>query len=101
MNVLERHEISEADHRILNPLSPGKLMLLGEISRLAPGQRQLDLASGKGEMLCRWAERYGISGLGIDISTVFTPAARARAEELGVSKQVHFECGDASTYRAE
>ena len=48
---LRFHEISEQNHRILNPFSDEKLMVLGEICRLKPGTRQLDLACGKGEML--------------------------------------------------
>src|SRR4051794_22895439 len=43
MDVLEQHEIAEANHRILNPFTEEKLMLLGEICRLEPGQQQLDL----------------------------------------------------------
>ncbi|MFI5907769.1 methyltransferase domain-containing protein [Dactylosporangium sp. NPDC051541] len=96
MDVLSMHEIAESGHRLLNPLTDEKLMLLGDLCRLRPGQRMLDLASGKGEMLCRWADAYGIEGLGVDISTVFVPAARARAVELGVADRVAFELGDAA-----
>ena len=49
--VLAQHEIAEAGHRILNPIDIDKLMLLGEVCRLGPGQRQLDLACGKGVFL--------------------------------------------------
>jgi SAM-dependent methyltransferase len=96
MDVLSMHEIAEAGHRILNPLTEEKLMLLGQLCRLHPGQRMLDLASGKGEMLCRWADAFGIEGHGVDISTVFVPIARERAAELGVSDRVTFELGDAA-----
>ncbi|MEU7866743.1 methyltransferase domain-containing protein [Dactylosporangium sp. NPDC049140] len=96
MNVLNMHEIAEAGHRILNPLTEDKLMLLADICRLRPGQRLLDLASGKGEMLCRWADAYGIEGHGVDISTVFVPVARERAAELGVADRVTFELNDAA-----
>jgi SAM-dependent methyltransferase len=95
MDILRQHEISEAEHRILNPIDETKLMLLGEVCRLRAGQRLLDLACGKGEMLCRWAARFGIEGLGIDLSEVFLAAARQRAEELGVAGRVRFEAGDA------
>lgn len=54
---LRLHEIAETNHRILNPFDETKLMLLGEICRLQSGMRQLDLACGKGEMLCQWAKR--------------------------------------------
>jgi hypothetical protein len=96
MDVLSMHEIAEAGHRILNPLTEDKLMLLGEVCQLRAGQRQLDLASGKGEMLCRWADAFGIEGRGVDISAVFVPAARARAVELGVADRVTFDLGEAA-----
>ncbi len=100
MDILHQHEISEAEHRILNPFSDEKLMLLGEVCRLRAGQRQLDLACGKGEMLCRWAARFGLEGVGIDISEVFLAAARERARELGVADRVRFEAGDAGRLEA-
>ena len=95
--TLRFHEIAEANHRILNPLTDEQLMLLGEICRLEAGQRQLDLACGKGEMLCRWAQSFGIEGVGVDLSEVFLAAAQSRAQELGVAEQVHFILGDAGT----
>ncbi|MDX6355787.1 MAG: hypothetical protein QOF98_2690 [Streptomyces sp.] len=98
---LRHHEIAEAGHRILNPYTEEKLMLLGEVCRLEEGARQLDLACGKGEMLNRWAQRFGIGGVGIDVSEVFLGAARRRAEELGVAERVSFERGDAGAYQAE
>jgi hypothetical protein len=101
MDVLRQHEIAEADHRILNPFTHDKLMLLGEVCRLEPGQRQLDLASGKGEMLCQWARRFGVRGVGVDVSEVFSAAAEARARELGVADRVRFERADASRYPVE
>jgi SAM-dependent methyltransferase len=101
MSILRQHEISEADHRILNPFTDAKLALLGEVCRLRPGQRQLDLACGKGEMLCRWAADHGITGIGVDISRVFLDAARLRAGELGVTDRVRFEEGDAGAYPFE
>jgi SAM-dependent methyltransferase len=101
MNLLRQHEISEAHHRILNPITEDKLMLLGEVCRLQPAQRQLDLASGKGEMLCRWSQRWGIEGHGVDISEVFVAAARTRAEELAVADRVDFELADAGQHAPE
>jgi SAM-dependent methyltransferase len=98
---LRFHEIAEKNHRILNPFTAEKLMLLGEVCRLEPGKRQLDLACGKGEMLCRWAERFGIAGSGVDISTVFVEAARQRADELGVASQVDFIVADAAKFQSE
>lgn len=98
---LRHHEIAEAGSRILNPFVEGQLRLLGEVARVGPGTRILDLASGKGEMLCRWAEWFGSGGVGVDLSDVFVADARARAEELGVGDRVSFVQGDAAAYEAE
>jgi SAM-dependent methyltransferase len=98
---LRHHEIAETDHRILDPFSEAKLRLLGEISGVGRATRVLDLACGKGEMLCRWAEWFGASGVGVDLSHVFTAAARARASELGVAERVEIVQGDAAAYAPE
>lgn len=98
---LRFHEIAEAYHRIQNPIDTEKLMQVGEVIRLNPGMRILDLACGKGELLTRWARTYGISGTGVDISPVFLEAAKARAEELAVESQVEFFEGDAGAYVSE
>ncbi|MCU0504926.1 MAG: class I SAM-dependent methyltransferase [Chloroflexi bacterium] len=98
---LRHHEIAEANHRILNPLVESQLRLLGQVARVGPGTRILDFASGKGEMLCRWAEWFGSGGVGVDLSAVFTASARARADELGVADRVSFVLGDAAAYESE
>lgn len=98
---LRHHEISESRHRILNPITEDKLMLLGAICNPQAGQRHLDLACGKGEMLTRWAQAYGTGGVGVDISEVFLTAAHERAAELGVCERVSFVRADAGTYQAD
>jgi hypothetical protein len=98
MPSLRFHEIAENNHRIQNPLSEQKLMLLGEICRLKERMRLLDLACGKGEMLCRWANIHGIIGIGVDISDVFIAAAKQRAYALDVSNQLTFVVDDAADY---
>ena len=93
------HEISEGDHRILNPLTDAKLELLGEICRFGPTTTMLDLACGKGEMLCRWADRWHVSGMGVDTNASFLSVAKERARELGVADRVDFAEHDAATFR--
>ena len=95
---LRFHEIAESYHRILNPFTEDQLLLLGRICRLHPDIKMLDLACGKGQMLCRWVQEYNISGVGVDISTVFLKAAQKRATELGVNKKLNFVQGDAGKY---
>ncbi|MFK0244645.1 SAM-dependent methyltransferase [Amycolatopsis azurea] len=93
--------IRESSHRIHNPFTADKLAALGRALQLPPGTRALDLASGSGEMLCTWARDHRVTGTGVDLSTVFTAKARARAAELGVADQVGFVQGDASGYIAD
>jgi SAM-dependent methyltransferase len=101
VDIPRQHPIRESSHRILNPFDDRKLATLGAAIGLEPGQTVLDLACGKGELLCTWARDHGVSGIGVDLSTVFTAAARARAEELGVADRVSIMHGDASSYVAE
>lgn len=98
---LRFHEIAEARHRILNPFTHEKLMLLGEICRLRPEMRLLDLACGKGELLSQWSAEHGISGVGVDISKVFLKAARARSAELNITERITFVERDAADYLAQ
>jgi SAM-dependent methyltransferase len=93
--------ITESAHRIHNPLTPADLATLGAALRLESGARLLDLGSGSGEMLCTWARDYGIVGVGIDMSTLFTEQAKRRAEELGVADRVEFAHDDAAGYVAD
>ena len=96
MDLPRHYTIREGDLRILNPFSPEKLATLGRVIKLTPGDRLVDFCSGKGEMLCTWARDHGITGTGVDISTVFVAAARARAAALGVTAE--FVHGDAAAF---
>jgi SAM-dependent methyltransferase len=52
-------------------------------------------------MLCTWARDLRITGIGIDMSPLFTGQAKLRAEELGVADRVRFIHGDAAGYVAD
>jgi SAM-dependent methyltransferase len=93
--------IRESGSRILDPLDDSKLAALGRALRLPSGTRVLDLACGKGEMLCTWARDLGFEGVGVDVSTDFVAAAVARARMLGVADRVVFRHGDAAGFVAE
>ncbi|MFI7068961.1 SAM-dependent methyltransferase [Micromonospora sediminicola] len=101
MDLPRSFTIREGDLRVLNPIDEAKLATLGRVIGLVPEAELLDLCSGKGELLCTWARDHGITGTGVDISTVFTTAARDRAAELGVADRVRFVHGDAAAYVPE
>lgn len=101
MDIPRIFTISESEHRIHNPFTAEKYATLGRVLRMTAGTHILDLGSGSGEMLCTWARDHGITGLGIDMSPLFTAQAKLRAAELGVSESVKFIHNDASGYVAD
>jgi SAM-dependent methyltransferase len=101
LDIPRIYNVTESAHRIHNPFTPEKFATLGAVLRLAPGTRVLDLGSGSGEMLCTWARDYGITGVGIDMSQLFSKQAELRAEELGVAGSVEFIHGDAAGFVAD
>ena len=101
MDIPRIFNITEAAHRIHDPITPEKLATLGAALRLESGARVLDLGSGSGEMLCTWARDYCVVGTGIDMSQLFTGQAKRRALELGVADKVKFIHGDAAGYVTE
>ncbi len=98
-SMLWYHELVEARHTVLNPFTEEKLALVATACRLEPGQQVLDLACGKAELLATWAHRYGVGGVGVDLSAVFLAAGQARLAELGVADRVSLVPGDAGAYR--
>ena len=97
MNRWKYFAITHADHVICNPLSEGKVDELVELFDLPSGGRVLDIGCGKGEVLVRTCERYGVSGVGVDLSPQFAADARAKvaARELGARIEVREEDGAA------
>ncbi|MCK0553359.1 class I SAM-dependent methyltransferase [Pantoea ananatis] len=100
MDIPRIFTISESEHRIHNPFTEEKYATLGRVLCMKPGTKILDLGSGSGEMLCSRARDHGITGTGIDMSSLFTAQAKRRAEEVSVSKRVHFIHNDAAGYVA-
>lgn len=101
MNIPPRFTVSESSHRLMNPVTIEQIDEFGRALRLGPGMTVLDLASGKGEMLCRWAKHHGISGVGVELHPPFHEDALSRAAELGVEDQVRSVLGDATEYVAD
>jgi cyclopropane fatty-acyl-phospholipid synthase-like methyltransferase len=67
MKFLELKAISERDLALVNPTSAQKIVRAGEVAGLAPGARVVDFGCGYGEALALWAERFGVSGGGVDV----------------------------------
>lgn len=77
---------------------PGGLALterLGELLRLGPDDRVLDVASGLGTSAIFLAERFGCAVVGIDYSDKEVRAATERAKGTALTDRVRFQRGDA------
>jgi arsenite methyltransferase len=77
---------------------PGGVQLtarLGELLSLAPGQRVLDVAAGRGESAIFIANRFHCQVVGIDFGSGNVKEATLRAQKAGVADLVRFEEGDA------
>jgi cyclopropane fatty-acyl-phospholipid synthase-like methyltransferase len=101
LDIPRIYTISESAHCIHNPFTSEKYATLGRVLRMNAGTRILDLGSGSGEMLCTWARDHGVSGIGVDMSELFSQQAKQRAKELDIADCVTFIHQDASGYVAD
>jgi len=91
-------QYSESAHRSITR-SHQKISPLSAQRCAGIGARVLDSARF-GRDAVHLARDYGIIGVGIDMSQLFTEQAKLRAEELGVANRVEFIHGDAVGYVA-
>jgi ubiquinone/menaquinone biosynthesis C-methylase UbiE len=98
MKFLDLKNISEQYMDLLNPTTTEKIIKAGQIAGLKPGDRVIDFGCGFGETLILWAERFGISGVGIDIRPYACERAVRCIAERGLSDRLEIACGDAAKY---
>lgn len=98
MNFLELKNISEAFMELVNPTSPEKIIKAGQVAGLKRGNKVIDFGCGFAEPLILWAERFGISGVGIDIRPYACERAKNKIMERGLSDRLEVVCGDAAQY---
>lgn len=71
MDMRKYYDITHSKHEICNPTSSEKINALIDTLDLSSGTEVVDIACGKGEFLIRLAERWGVSGVGYDISSYY------------------------------
>ncbi|MCB9639149.1 MAG: methyltransferase domain-containing protein [Myxococcales bacterium] len=86
--------VGHATMSLCNPLSESKLQHLLRLLPLREEMLALDIGCGKGEMLIRLAERFGLDGVGIDISEAFLQEAREQARLRVPRSKLDFLLGD-------
>lgn len=98
MNIWKFYSVTHAYHVVCNPMSTAKLDDLIELLGLNPGAAVLDIACGKGEMLTRLAERYEVSGVGVDISPYCVEDAKRKLQERVPVAQIKILNMDGANY---
>jgi len=101
MNIWKFYSVTHAYHVVCNPMSTAKLDELIGLLSLNPGATVLDIACGKGEMLTRLAERYAVSGVGVDISPYFVEDVKQKLQERVPVAQIKILNMDGANYRPD
>jgi cyclopropane fatty-acyl-phospholipid synthase-like methyltransferase len=100
MDIWLYYDVTHADHTYCNPINSEKVDKLGRVLELTPGTRVLDIACGHAEMLVRWCERYGIQGVGVDLSPYATKRAERRRRERVPGGDVRIVMQDGKEFEA-
>ncbi|HVZ93569.1 MAG TPA: class I SAM-dependent methyltransferase [Phycisphaerales bacterium] len=100
---MERDRFSFIAHGrrgICNPLSIEKIEEAVARAVFPLRARAVDIGCGKGELLIRLAQGFGLAGEGIERSARFAGEARRRVDESGAGKNVRIHESDAGTWLA-
>lgn len=101
MNRWKFFDITHREHVLCNPMSVEKFEELIALLRLEPGARVLEIATGKGEFIVRLAERYGVQGVGVDLSPYCVADARRKLRERDPHARLRFLEMDGADYKPE
>ena len=101
MDTWKFYDITHREHVVCNPTSEEKLDRLVSLLRLRPGDRMLDIASGKAEFVIRMVERYAARAIGVDISPYFIADARRRCAERVPGADVTLVQADGAAFASD
>lgn len=101
MHFLDIYTIAEEYLELINPSSPEKVLTLGTYLGLNKDSRVIDFGCGYGEALALWAERFGISGVGIELRQKVVERARKKMADRGFSDRIEIVCAKGAEYAFE
>ena len=101
MDMWKFYSVTFGYHVVCNPMSTAKLDELIGLLQLNPGSAVLDIACGLGEMLTRLAERYEVSGVGVDISPYFVTDTERKLQERVPGAQIEILNMDGADYNPD
>lgn len=93
--------ITHTDHTVMNPMSLTKTQEIIELLCLPDGGRVLDVACGKAEFLCLVAERYDVTGTGLDLSPFTIERARTNVTARGLDERIDLLHMDGCDYEPD
>ena len=93
--------ITHKHHLICNVLHEEKLERFCQLLNLPNGSRVLDIACGKGEFLVRLAEKYDISGVGVDLSPYCIEDCKKKHTERAPDANLRFIEMDGAMYQPD
>ena len=98
MDPLAFYPIVARDLDLQNPMPASRLDDLARACGVRDGMRVLDVGSGKGSLLRRWAARFDIVATGLELNPRFAADARERAEREGVAQRLTVIEGPAADF---
>jgi len=98
LDFFELMSVSHRDMEIIDPSTPEKIIKLGRMLGLKKDSRVIDFGCGCAEPLALWAEEFGITATGIDISTGFCERARKKLAAKGLSGCIEIVCSRGTDY---
>lgn len=101
MDRWKYYDVTHRCHVLCNPTSLAKLDDVISLLDLKPDARVVDIACGKGELLARLAERYGVAGVGVDPSPFCIADAKTRLQRRAPRAKMEFVQMDGAKYRPE
>ncbi len=101
MDMWKFFDITHREHIVLNPSSIEKLDQLVSLVRLKRDAHVLEIATGKGEFIIRLAERYGIEGVGVDLSPYHIADAKGKQQKRVPDARLVFLEMDGAEYKPE
>ncbi|MGD6934847.1 MAG: SAM-dependent methyltransferase [Candidatus Bathyarchaeia archaeon] len=98
MDFFDLMSISHRYMEILDPTTAEKIIQLGKMLKLKKGSRVIDFGCGCAEPLTLWAEKFGITGIGVDICKDFCDRAKDKLDKKGLSGQIEIVCSPVADY---
>lgn len=101
MDPWKFYDVTHKYHVVCNPMNMVKLDELIGLLDLIEDTAVVDIACGKGEILVKLAERYGISGVGVDISPYCVVDSQQKLKERAPEAQIEIIHMDGAEFKPE